>query len=67
MNLNRYSVSAAQPGLSVEVISSLSIPVPPLSEQRDIANYADSKINRTTAISRQIRSAISRLQEYRAH
>ena len=30
MNLNQYSVSAAQPGLSVETISRLQIPFPPI-------------------------------------
>ncbi|MFY4658094.1 restriction endonuclease subunit S [Escherichia coli] len=29
MNLNQYSVSAAQPGLAVERITDLYIPIPP--------------------------------------
>jgi type I restriction enzyme, S subunit len=41
MNLNQYSVSAAQPGLSVDAISALKIPVPPTKEQRAIADYLD--------------------------
>ena len=36
MNLNQYSQSAAQPGLAVEVIENLHIPVPPILEQREI-------------------------------
>ena len=43
MNLNQYSLSAAQPGLSAERIMNLYLPVPPLSEQRSIATYLDTK------------------------
>jgi type I restriction enzyme, S subunit len=41
MNLNQYSLSAAQPGLSVDVISNLQIPVPPITEQSAIAAFLD--------------------------
>jgi type I restriction enzyme S subunit len=43
LNLNQYSLSAAQPGLAVERIKILSIPVPPIEEQTSIANYVDKK------------------------
>ena len=43
MNLNQYSVAAAQPGLSVDSIKNQSIPFPVLSEQTAIANYLDRK------------------------
>jgi type I restriction enzyme S subunit len=43
MNLNQYSVSAAQPGLSVENLKVLQIPIPPLPEQHAIAAYLDRK------------------------
>lgn len=39
MNLNQYSQSAAQPGLAVDVIANLSVPVPPPSEQAAIARF----------------------------
>ena len=39
MNLNQYSQSAAQPGLAVEVIENLRIPVPPILEQREIVEF----------------------------
>lgn len=39
MDLNQYSVSAAQPGLSVEAISNLRVPVPPRDEQVSIAMF----------------------------
>lgn len=43
MNLGQYSLSAAQPGLSVDRIREIKMPLPPLSEQRLIASYLDSK------------------------
>ncbi len=49
MNLNQYSISAAQPGLAVERILNLSLPVPPLAEQATIVRYlddADERIQR---------------------
>ena len=41
MNLNQYSTAAAQPGISVEQIKNLFIPLPPLAEQQAIAAYLD--------------------------
>jgi type I restriction enzyme S subunit len=41
MDLNQYSASAAQPGLAVETIAALKIPIPPLDEQRSIAKFLD--------------------------
>ena len=65
MNLNQYSIAAAQPGLAVERILNLSIPVPPRHEQVGIADY----LNRATAdtglaISR-INQQIQLMREYR--
>lgn len=45
MDLGQYSVSAAQPGLSVERINGLKILIPPLSDQLRISEY----INNLTA------------------
>lgn len=42
MNLNQYSISAAQPGLAVERIQNLHLPVPPGDEQVSIANYLET-------------------------
>ena len=36
LNLNQYSTATAQPGLSVNVINSLLLPIPPLAEQQRI-------------------------------
>jgi restriction endonuclease S subunit len=52
MDLNQYSQSAAQPGISVEVIENLTIPVPPRAEQESISSYLDrerSRIDRLIA------------------
>jgi type I restriction enzyme S subunit len=50
MGLNQYSVSAAQPGLSVETIAALRVPIPPLKEQRAIADYIDRETSRLDAL-----------------
>ena len=46
MDLNQYSQSAAQPGIAVDVIANLEIPVPPLIEQCAIADYLDRETAR---------------------
>ena len=38
LNLNQYATSTAQPGLSVATINEVLLPVPPIDEQRRIAN-----------------------------
>jgi type I restriction enzyme S subunit len=43
MNLNQYSLAAAQPGLAMDRIRRLLLPVPPLPEQKAIAGYLDTK------------------------
>ncbi|AEY67521.1 restriction endonuclease subunit S [Clostridium sp. BNL1100] len=43
MNLNQYSLSAAQPGLAVDRIKRLLLPFPSPKEQKIIADYIDTK------------------------
>jgi type I restriction enzyme S subunit len=50
MNLNQYSVSAAQPGLAVERITDLFVPVPPLDEQKEISRLLDSETSRVDGL-----------------
>jgi type I restriction enzyme S subunit len=50
MNLNQYSVSAAQPGLSVEVIRNLPIVLPPSLEQACIAAFLDREVGKIDAL-----------------
>ena len=56
MNLNQYSQSAAQPGLSVGFVANLQLPIPPLREQRHIAAH----IGRETAKLDSVRAAAER-------
>jgi len=65
MNLNQYSQSAAQPGLAVDFIQNLSIPVPPKNEQDQIAAYIKDLSTRTGKTLERIEREITLLQEYR--
>jgi type I restriction enzyme S subunit len=65
MNLNQYSVSAAQPGLSVDAVSKLAIPVPPIEEQRDIATFLDRETAKIDALVEEQKRLIELLKEKR--
>lgn len=65
MNLNQYSVSAAQPGLSVSQIGSLKIPVPPLPEQTAITDFLDRETGRIDTLVAKKRRLIALLGEKR--
>ena len=65
MNLNQYSVSAAQPGLSAEMVSNLSIPQPPLQEQSTIAAFLNRETGRIDALTIKVHESITKLREYR--
>ena len=41
LNLNQYATATAQPGLSVNVINDVFIPLPPLSEQKRISKSVE--------------------------
>ncbi len=65
MNLNQYSMSAAQPGLSVERIENLKIPVPPLPEQKAIADFLDRKTKQIDTLIEKKQRQIALLEEQR--
>ncbi|MBC9798244.1 restriction endonuclease subunit S [Sinomicrobium weinanense] len=65
MNLNQYSVSAAQPGLAVETIKNLQIPFPPLEEQQSIVRHIETECARVDAKVARTEKLISLLEEYR--
>lgn len=65
MNLNQYSVSAAQPGLAVEAVAQLKIPVPPSTEQTAIADYLNRETGKIDALIARVRDGIKALSEYR--
>ncbi|MBF0159942.1 MAG: restriction endonuclease subunit S [Magnetococcales bacterium] len=65
MNLNQHSVSAAQPGLSVEIISNLTIPIPPLPEQSAITAFLDRETTKIDALVTEQQRLIELLKEKR--
>ena len=65
MNLNQYSTSAAQPGISVEQIARLKIPFPPVEEQRSIARFLDYKTAQIDALIAKKETLLKKLAEKR--
>ena len=65
MNLNQYSQSAAQPGLAVEKIQNLFIPVPSIEEQNSISAYIEAETQKLDATISKIEKEIELLQKYR--
>jgi type I restriction enzyme, S subunit len=63
MNLNQYSNSAAQPGLSVEKIKNIYLPIPPTPEQVAIANYLDKACTDIDRVIQIKRKQIENLQQ----
>ena len=66
MKLNQYSYAAAQPGLAIDRISTLLVPVPPLAEQRCIAEFLSEWMGRVDVLAARVKAAVERLEEYRA-
>ena len=65
MDLNRYSIAAAQPGLAVERILNLSLPVPPSGEQAIIATFIERQSGHIDNSISKMRRQIDLMQEYR--
>jgi type I restriction enzyme S subunit len=65
MNLNQYSVTAAQPGLSMAFVGNLRTVLPPLLEQQKIARYLLQKISEFDSLIEKNGYSISLLQERR--
>lgn len=65
MNLNQYSQSAAQPGLAVDRIAMLPVPIPPLSEQLDIATLVSHGAATEIEGLAKVQRSIDLLREYR--
>ena len=65
MNLGQYSLASAQPGLAVERIKQLSIPVPPLPEQHSIATYLDEKTSQIDSLISLKQEKIQELKDYK--
>ena len=66
MNLGQYvSPSAAQPGLSVSKISSITATIPSISEQQEIATYLDAKCAEIDRIIQKKEQLIEELGNYK--
>lgn len=66
MHLNQYSQSAAQPGLAVEFIENLQIPVPPIPEQKTIVEFSAGATTRLSYLREVTVRTIGLLRERRA-
>ena len=65
MSLNQYSQSAAQPGLNIEVIGNVPVPVPPFPEQQAIGDFLDRETAKLDVLVTRVQEAIDRLAELR--
>lgn len=63
MNLGQYSVSAAQPGISVERVNALKIAIPPLIEQTDIGDKIKVNTCRFDTLTSRAKTMIEVLKE----
>lgn len=66
MNLNQYSQSAAQPGIAVEVVANIAIPVPPPEEQQVIAGFLKRETTRIDGLIAEKERMLALLDEKRA-
>jgi len=66
MDLNQHSASAAQPGLAVDTIAALRVPIPPFEEQRAIVDIIVRESGRLDKMHDAIDLTISLLKERRA-
>jgi type I restriction enzyme S subunit len=65
MNLNQYSNSAAQPGLSVEKIKNLYFIVPPFEEQKQIGKFIEDYSSTKASVQSKIEKQIEVLLNYK--
>jgi type I restriction enzyme S subunit len=65
MNLNQYSIAAAQPGLAVERVLSRWLPVPPAQEQARIAEHVKHGTAEITKAVDRAQRGIALVREYR--
>ena len=65
INLNQYSMAAAQPGLSVEYLVNLPAYFPPYDEQQKIADFLDTQCANIDKIAAKLNEEITLFAEYR--
>lgn len=54
-----------QPNISQDIIKNLKIPLPPLKEQEQIAQFLDSKISKIDKIIEKTKKQIELIKEYK--
>ena len=64
-NLNQYSLSSAQPGISVERVKEVLIPTPPFEEQTKIATFLFQKCSEIDQLISIKQQKIVELKEYK--
>lgn len=64
-NLNELNESNAQPLITATKVKELKIPVPPLSEQQEIADYLDAKCAEIDELIKVKQEKIENLKQYR--
>jgi type I restriction enzyme S subunit len=64
-NLNRLNESNAQPLITATKIKDLFIPVPPISEQQEIADYLDEKTAKIDKLISELNTQLAELAEYK--
>ena len=65
LNLNQYSQSAAQPGLSIDQIKNVPAPIPPPVEQHQIADYLKEATHGIESALKTTQREIDLIREYR--
>ncbi|WP_038903146.1 restriction endonuclease subunit S [Dickeya zeae] len=65
MNLNQYSITAAQPGLSAEALVNLQIPVPPAAEREVVASFISYEAEKIDNLIEKQKQLIELLKEKR--
>ena len=65
MNLNQYSIAAAQPGLAVERVLNVWATVPPCEEQITIAEFIDQQTSASDTFINLAHRRIELMEEYR--
>lgn len=65
MNLNQYSIAAAQPGLSVDRIAGLKVPIPSVNEQNALASAVSNETRKTKEALELAQREIALIHEFR--
>jgi type I restriction enzyme S subunit len=65
LDLNQYSLTAAQPGLAVDQVENLVVPVPRQPRQSELARWVSVQTARTSAIAKGLQARMGLLQERR--